>query len=171
MRYRTQSAAQTQQLARQFVEELLRSLPKQGTATVVGLSGELGAGKTTFMKGVARHLGITEEITSPTFVIQKIYEIPARLIPEGEEAPCQRFQRLVHLDAYRLSSGEELAAIGWHDTLTDPANLVFIEWPEMVESVLPLRARRIVFEAPEGGDPDERRITIEGEEGEGAREA
>lgn len=99
-------------------------------ATFVALSGELGAGKTTFVKIVARELGIERIITSPTFVLEKIY-----LLPEG-----QAFERLIHIDAYRLERGGDLMALGFDELMQDSGNLILLEWPERVESRLPRSA-------------------------------
>jgi tRNA threonylcarbamoyladenosine biosynthesis protein TsaE len=101
------------------------------TAAIVALSGDLGAGKTTFAQGIAGALGIAENVTSPTFVIQKIYPIPQGRFP---------FTHLVHIDAYRLEREAELEKIGWHERATDPHNLIVIEWPERVAALIPLRA-------------------------------
>lgn len=110
-----------------FAKELLEGLrPKADRATLTTLSGELGAGKTTLTQAIAKHLGVEEHVTSPTFVLMKIYALP-------EEAP---FRRLVHIDAYRLSGGKDLAPLGLDEILQDPSNLVLIEWPEQVEDGL-----------------------------------
>jgi tRNA threonylcarbamoyladenosine biosynthesis protein TsaE len=98
-------------------------------ATVVALQGDLGAGKTTLTKEVAHLLGVKGAITSPTFVIEKIYGLP-----KNGPFPLTRF---VHIDAYRLESSRELDALGWHEIVNDPKNLIFIEWPEHVQEGLP----------------------------------
>lgn len=90
-------------------------------ACIVGLSGHLGAGKTSFTKLLAKELGITETVTSPTFVIMKIYEIPAG---------TSSFKRLVHIDAYRLEKRNELEALDFERISSDPHNLMIVEWPE-----------------------------------------
>ncbi len=95
-------------------------------AVVVALSGDLGSGKTTFTQAVARALGITETVTSPTFVIEKVYKI---------DTP--RFKRFIHIDAYRLETSSELAHLGFADLLTDKDNLIFIEWAEKIADILP----------------------------------
>ncbi|MCI5108581.1 MAG: tRNA (adenosine(37)-N6)-threonylcarbamoyltransferase complex ATPase subunit type 1 TsaE [Candidatus Pacebacteria bacterium] len=123
---------------------LISSLQKKDRAVVIGLFGNLGAGKTTFTKGVAKELGITEEVTSPTFVIQKTYDIPI-----GD------FERLVHIDAYRLESGEDLKKIGFLETLKDPENLIFIEWPENVMDILPKEIQELHFQF----DGEDRKIS------------
>ncbi len=108
--------------------------PSSLQATVVALSGDLGAGKTTFTQSIARAFGIPEAVTSPTFVILKTYALSG-----------QKFERLIHIDAYRLHDGEELRALGFVDLLSDPKNLIVIEWPERVKDVLPEHAITISF--------------------------
>lgn len=103
-------------------------------ATLVTLSGELGAGKTAFTKAVAWALGVNEVVTSPTFVIEKVYLL-------GGETP--KFKRLVHIDAYRLLKGSELAALGFDELMKDPSSLVMLEWPEKVADALPAPAAAI----------------------------
>lgn len=99
-------------------------------AFVVGLSGHLGAGKTSCTKLLAKELGIPETVTSPTFVIMKIYDIPAGAkLASGAGVPIS-FKRLVHIDAYRLERRSELEGIDFERVSSDPHNLVVIEWPE-----------------------------------------
>lgn len=123
MKYISQSLEETQKIADEFLAGLTPFVDK---ATVVGLSGNLGAGKTAFTKCVAKILGVEDTVTSPTFVIEKIYELQN-----------QKFTHLIHIDAYRLESGEELLNLGWQRIVSDPKNLILIEWPEMVEGVMP----------------------------------
>lgn len=115
----TESLAETYALAGELLPEL-RKYAKDG-GVIVALKGDLGSGKTSFVQGVARALGITEHVTSPTFVLEKMYEIVGD--PD--------FTRLVHIDAYRLEKEEDLRALGF-DELSRPGNLVFVEWPEKV---------------------------------------
>ncbi len=96
-------------------------------ATLITLSGELGAGKTAFIKTVAWALGVEEIVTSPTFVLEKIYVLPER----------KAFRRLVHIDAYRLLKGSDLAPLGFDELMQDAHNLVMLEWPERVKDALP----------------------------------
>lgn len=126
------SQEETQALA----HEITSSLRKDDThATILALKGDLGSGKTTFTKYIAEALGIKDVITSPTFVIQKIYDLED-----------QSFDRLIHIDAYRLSGGEEMEALGWGSLIKDGSNLIVIEWPENVADVLPRTAHTIEFE-------------------------
>ncbi|MBP6858533.1 MAG: tRNA (adenosine(37)-N6)-threonylcarbamoyltransferase complex ATPase subunit type 1 TsaE [Candidatus Pacebacteria bacterium] len=109
------------------------------TATIIGLSGHLGAGKTAFTKCVAKDLGITEDVTSPTFVIMKIYDIdPTKVVADLTENGAANFpwKRLVHIDAYRLERAQELEAINFAKYAADPDNLILIEWPENVKGAV-----------------------------------
>lgn len=124
MDYVSNSLSETANLARKF-------LMKNPDANLVGLSGDLGSGKTAFVKGVAKTLGIKRNITSPTFVIEKIYSY-------GN-------QKLVHIDAYRLSSKQDLEAIGFDELINDQKNIIFIEWPERVFSKIPANMKIISF--------------------------
>jgi tRNA threonylcarbamoyladenosine biosynthesis protein TsaE len=99
--------------------------PHKGRATLVTLSGELGVGKTAFTKALARALGVEEVVSSPTFVLEKIYALTG-----------QAFRRLVHIDAYRLEKGEDLSALGFDEIMGDAENLVVLEWPEMVQNTV-----------------------------------
>jgi tRNA threonylcarbamoyladenosine biosynthesis protein TsaE len=132
----TSSPEETQTLASKIVASLAKKSEERGTGTIVALQGNLGAGKTVFVKGVAEYLGIKEMVTSPTFVIEKIYTLP-----EGS-----LWKQLIHIDAYRLEGGEELSAIGWSSLATDPNNLIMMEWPEQVGLSVPERAIWIEFE-------------------------
>ena len=114
--------------------------PLKETATVVGLSGDLGAGKTAFVKCVASILGIAEVVTSPTFILEKVYIIPRGSIL-GE-----RFTKLIHIDAYRLEGGKEMRALDWDALLLDEHNLIFIEWPEQVKEAMPKDIINLSFE-------------------------
>jgi tRNA threonylcarbamoyladenosine biosynthesis protein TsaE len=103
-------------------------------ARVLALYGDLGAGKTAFTKILAKELGIIEEVTSPTFVVMKRYDI--------EKGP---WRSLIHIDAYRLESEEELRVLGFQEWLLDPNALIVIEWADKVESSLPADTLRLRF--------------------------
>lgn len=114
---------------------------------VVALHGDLGAGKTTFMQGVAAALGISRPVTSPTFTLSNEYETPAF--------------KLVHMDLYRLGGADDLQAIGYHEHLEKGA-VVAVEWPERAAELIPPDALRIFFALGEGAE--ERTIRIEQEQ-------
>lgn len=128
-----------------FAKRLIESIHvKSDRAYVVFLSGDLGSGKTTTTKAIAKELGIEEDITSPTFVILKRYEIK-----KGQ------FKNLIHIDAYRLKNYEELRRIKIQEYIQDSSNLILIEWPEMVSDESLIADKTLTFEH---GDIDEERI-------------
>lgn len=125
-----------------FVEGLL---PKEAGATLVTLSGDLGAGKTAFTQAVARALGVTETVTSPTFVLAKSYALP-----QGNDGSFG-FRTLLHIDAYRLQKGSDLEKIGFTDALKDTGTLILLEWPEIVADGLPPADIAIAIAADSSG--------------------
>ncbi len=114
-------------------------------AIVVGLSGGLGSGKTAFTKCIADVLGIKDVITSPTFVLEKIY-----IIPRGS-IMGDNFTKLIHIDAYRLDGEGDMVALDWEALTADKHNLILIEWPEQVEEVMPKDMIKISFEYVDEG--------------------
>jgi len=124
----THSAEETQALAAELAASLAADL-------TLALHGDLGAGKTTFVQGLALGFGITEPVTSPTFSIYNLH----------------RGKRLLaHLDAYRLESAEQLEALMIEDFLTSPYCLA-VEWPEKVEAWLPKNAQHLEFSLTSDG--------------------
>lgn len=119
-----------------LAEGLLTTLNEadQTGAVVLGLTGPLGAGKTTFVQSLARQLGVHERVTSPTFIIMKSYELPH-----------PAFDRLVHIDAYRIETTAEMLVLGWQELLATPRTLVCIEWPEIISPLLPRDYYQLTF--------------------------
>ncbi len=113
-------------LAGEIHSKLLKLGGVGAHAVIVCLSGELGTGKTTLVGFLAEHFGIESNIISPTFVIMKNYKV---------RDSC--FKTLVHIDAYRLESSDELAKLGWQEILENGENIIFVEWPERVGGLLP----------------------------------
>ena len=105
-------------------------------AMVVALSGDLGAGKTTFVQQLAQILGITTTVTSPTFVIMKSYDTTDTV-----------FSTLVHIDAYRIEDDSAMGPLKFAELLTQPQTLVCIEWAERISAFLPPRTIKIDLEA------------------------
>ena len=134
--YITNNAQQTEELG----EKLGRILTP---GTVLAYTGDLGAGKTAFTRGLARGLEIPERITSPTFTIVNEYE--------GGRLP------LFHFDMYRLGSSDELFDIGWEDYLIR-GGVCAVEWSENVDDVLDADTIRV--DIRRGESDDQRRITI-----------
>lgn len=116
-------------------------------AVVVALSGDLGAGKTTLVQLLAGGLGIGEVVTSPTFTIMK-----------GYEASDKVFDRLVHMDAYRIESLDELKPLRPSEIFEAPRTLFCIEWAEKIAKVLP--PETIFIDIKTKGE--ERQITVSG---------
>jgi tRNA threonylcarbamoyladenosine biosynthesis protein TsaE len=135
--FTSHSIEETEKIAADWLTDLSKRCidSNSNEALVVGLSGHLGAGKTAFVKAIAKALGIEEDVTSPTFVIMKLYGIGSN----GGNDPIRSKQvepvwkRLVHIDAYRLERPEELEALGFEALVADKGNLIMIEWPENVE--------------------------------------
>jgi len=127
-KFTTQSALGTKKLS----SEMAVKIYPQEKAIIFGLRGELGAGKTTFVQGFADGLRIKDKILSPTFVILKKFRIP-------KESPVSKngFRNFFHIDCYRLNSGKELLELGFQEIVSNPKNIILIEWPERVESILP----------------------------------
>jgi len=131
MEFISKSLEETAQIATNFASKLES---KENGATVVGLYGELGSGKTTFMKYLALSLGITETIQSPTFVIMKSFNLQSSI-----------FNKLIHIDSYRIESETEMLNLGWQEIISDPKNLICIEWPERIVGIMPEHSK-IIFE-------------------------
>ncbi len=133
---RVETVGDMSRFAEQFVLRHIVGAPAgRAHALVIGLIGPLGAGKTTFMQGVAAALGVLESVTSPTFVLSKIYALSER----------GSFGRLVHMDAYRLEGSRELGPLGWDEIVADPHTVVMVEWADHIEDALPTDAIRLYF--------------------------
>jgi tRNA threonylcarbamoyladenosine biosynthesis protein TsaE len=124
----TASAEETRALAAALAAEL----PPD---TILALHGDMGVGKTTFVQGLAQGLGISEAVTSPTFAIYNVHRGPRA--------------RLVHLDAYRLESAQQIEALLLDEFLVSPWILA-VEWPENVAAWLPANAWRLHLSIAEG---------------------
>lgn len=132
----SKSLNDTSRFAQEFVENLLKRGDNCGKlATIIALEGDLGSGKTTFVKAAAEALGVQKTVTSPTFVLEKVYKIKG----------FGGFTHLVHIDAYRLLNGAELLTLGWDELIKDPSNIIFLEWSERAADVLPKEVQTVRF--------------------------
>lgn len=131
-------------------QDVLEKIQPLDTAFVCALQGELGSGKTSFTQCIAGLCGVSEHVTSPTYVIQKTYPL----------SECS-FNTLVHVDAYRLESERELEVLGFSKLLEDPSVLVCIEWADNVRALIPQNALWIHFKH-QGGDA--RHVTVSAHE-------
>ena len=127
------SPAETSRLASVIAEIISELGPGPKSATVVALSGDLGAGKTSFTKSFLKHLGITARVTSPTFIIMRVFDLPSGKAGFTSES---NFKKAYHIDAYRVGP-KDLIDLGLKDILKDPQNLVVIEWAERIKKILP----------------------------------
>ena len=109
---------------------------------IIGLSGDLGGGKTTFVKGLAKGLGVRELVTSPTFVLMKEYGI------------------LVHFDLYRLKNKKEIETIGLSDYLGKPDKICVIEWAEKIKDCLKKLPAKIIWVKFEYVGENKRKISV-----------
>ncbi len=132
------SLDELQEAARKFVSNM-------GDDTVFAFYGAMGAGKTTFIKAVCQLLGVTDPITSPTFAIVNEY----RSDLQGE--------LIYHFDFYRIKKLEEVYDMGYEDYFYSGA-LCFIEWPELIEDLLPGQTVKVTIEEVEDGA---RELTME----------
>lgn len=138
MEIQIQSLEQIHEAAHQFVTAM-------GDNTVFAFYGKMGAGKTTFIKAICEELGVEDVITSPTFAIVNEYrsELAGELI--------------YHFDFYRIKKLEEVYDMGYEDYFYSGA-VCFIEWPELIEELLPGNAIKVTIEEVENG---ERKLTWE----------
>ena len=114
----TTSPSQTKKLGERLAKGIKKKRLKE-TAFVIGLEGELGGGKTTFLQGFAKGLGIKERILSPTFVILK------------------KFKNFYHIDCYRIKKPKELLDLGFKEIISNPKNIIVIEWANKIKNIMP----------------------------------
>jgi tRNA threonylcarbamoyladenosine biosynthesis protein TsaE len=134
------------QLAAKLIELLAEKKPEE-SAAVLALHGDLGAGKTSFVKALALELGVTEVVTSPTFVIMKLYE--------AQETKAA-FAQLVHIDAYRIEDIDEMRVLRFEEVLSEKDTIICIEWAEKIEALLPAHTVHMNIEI----QGESRQITI-----------
>ena len=120
-------------IARKLVNSRLKTANSSG-ALVFALHGDLGAGKTTFVKGFFRGVGIKSRAKSPTFIIFRRSAIHN-----------SKFNNLYHVDAYRLKKTKDLIDLGFKEIISDKKNIVLIEWPENTKGIIPRDAHSLKF--------------------------
>jgi tRNA threonylcarbamoyladenosine biosynthesis protein TsaE len=116
------SPEETRRLGGEFAGSLSAS-------DIVPVYGELGAGKTQFIKGICKNLGVKQVVNSPTFIIVNEYS-------------SEKIDRIYHFDLYRIKTLNELYDIGFDDYLNG-SGLILIEWPELIETILPVSAKKV----------------------------
>ena len=130
-----------------IVAVLKKAVEHSEFASLVTLTGDLGAGKTTFTGQLAAHLGVTEPVVSPTFGIMKSYE----LLDHPD------FDRLVHIDAYQIEDISEVGPLRFAELFQTPRTLICLEWPEQIASVLPKQQVAVTLEIGKG---EERIVSV-----------
>lgn len=142
--YLSSSPQKTKNFGWLLAKEILKNNP-QKRAIIIGLSGELGGGKTTFSQGLAKGLGIKERILSPTFVLIKKYKL------------THKFKNFYHIDCYRVEKPKELLSLGFKEIISEPKNIIIIEWVEKIRKILPRKITLIQFNFI---DKNKRKITV-----------
>ncbi len=120
----TKSSQETKNLA-------LKLAAKLSNGTIIALYGNLGSGKTTFVQGLAKGLGINKKIISPSFIITRKYRL--------------EIGNFYHIDLYRIENENAIEGLGLLEILNDPENIVAIEWPEKIEKLLPKKRINLDF--------------------------
>ncbi len=146
--YKTNSYKQTKKIAADLAKKFLAGKAERKNVLVFGLIGDLGSGKTTFVQGFLKALGVKKKITSPTFVLIKNYPIP------------QLTNSLIvyHIDCYRIKKSKELLDLGLKEILNNPQNIVLIEWAEKIKRILSKNTIWVKFE--HGEKENQRTIKI-----------
>ncbi len=143
MQYKTFSTKETIALAKNTAQKL------EGGAILL-LEGDLGAGKTTFTKGIAEAFGIKDDIVSPTFTLMQVYTLPKEI---------RGIKKLIHIDTYRLDDEQAFMDIGAMDYIGEPNTVSIIEWPEKITTLL--KEKKTTRVALHHEEKSTRSITIE----------
>lgn len=133
----SKSMEETKRIAKNLAKRFLKLRLKK--ALIIGLTGELGSGKTVFAQGFARGLGIREKIVSPTFILMR------------------KHGNFYHVDAYRIKKPKEIIDLGWKELINNPQNIILIEWAEKIKKILPKKYIKIKFEHV---DKNKRKISL-----------
>lgn len=143
---------QTRKIGNILGKEILKSsLGSEGV--VLALVGDLGGGKTTFLQGLAKGLGVREKILSPTFVIMKRFEIKNR----RSLSRTGGFRNFYHLDCYRVEKQKEILDMGFKKIIANKNNIVAMEWADKIKKIVPKKATWITFKF---ADKNKRKIVI-----------
>ncbi len=157
-KYLTTNFRQTQKIGRVFGQQILEdneqllfkimSLSKKA-GVVIALEGDLGSGKTIFVQGLAKGLGVKEKMLSPTFFLMKKFQIRKtndtnfyshRYTSLVKRSGRAKFQTFFHIDSYRIKNSKEILNLGFKKIVSDPQNIVAIEWANRIKKIIPKRA-------------------------------
>ena len=160
MEHITFSPEQTEGVGKKFAKFLK---PNFLTPVIISLEGELGGGKTTFIKGFARALGIETMIKSPTFVMMKKYQLTTndkQLTTKSRKSKVESRKSkgfFYHFDCYRIQKVEDILELGWEEIIKNPKNIIAVEWGDRIKSIMPKDYTRIKFKFI---DKSKRKIVI-----------
>jgi len=141
----TTSSNQTKKVGKILAKEVLKTRSEK-KALVVGLIGDLGGGKTTFLQGFARGLGLKEKILSPTFIILRKFQIPNPKSQTNSKFQIPKFKTFYHADCYRVEKPQELLVLGYQEIISNPENIVAVEWADKILDLLPQDAIILKFD-------------------------
>ena len=120
---------------------------------IICLSGELGAGKTTFTQGLLSGLGVEGPYTSPTFIVLRHYEVKSYKVPKVES----KIRNVYHIDTYRVNS-QDIIDLGWEEIVSNDENVTVVEWADRIRGIIP---EEVVWVSFEWVDEDKRKIKIQ----------
>ncbi|MDD5638316.1 MAG: tRNA (adenosine(37)-N6)-threonylcarbamoyltransferase complex ATPase subunit type 1 TsaE [Candidatus Pacebacteria bacterium] len=139
---------ETKKLGEKLADEILKKKKNNEKAIIISLEGDLGAGKTTFTQGFAKKLKIKEKVLSPTFLIIKKFKLNK----------IKNFSNLYHIDCYRIKNFKEIIDLDFEKIISNPSNIVIIEWAERIKEILPENIIKLNFFYI---DENKRKIIIE----------
>ena len=146
----SKSKIQTQKIAIRLARKIIKAnRPERSRrAIVIALIGDLGSGKTLFVQGFVKALGIKIHVPSPTFVIYRKYKIFSDQQPttNNQQLLNNEFKRIYHFDLYRIQKPKEIIDLDFRKIIKNPENIVLIEWPEKILKYLPENTIKIRFE-------------------------
>jgi len=131
----SKNASKTKKIGELLAEEIIQIGPQKEEAFILGLIGDLGGGKTTFLQGLAKGLGIKEKVLSPTFIVMRKFNIQHA-----------KFKNFYHFDCYRIQKTKEILELGWRELVNNSQNIIAIEWADRVFKILPKDALILEFD-------------------------
>ncbi len=137
------SPTTTKKIAGLLAKEI-KSYKSKSRAFIIGLRGQIGSGKTTFIQGFAHGLGLKRRLLSPTFLILRRYQLP-----------ITNYQFLFHVDCYRLKNAKELSALSFKKIIRNPKNIIITEWADKIKKFLP---KNIIWIKLDHGQKENERI-------------
>lgn len=144
MQFESDSDKSTKEFAKKLID---KKIEKEEKPIILALKGDLGAGKTTFIKGLAEALNVDVHVTSPTFLLIQKYSLDKKV-----------FSNLFHIDAYRIEDPEEIINLEFKDIINNKENIVVVEWADKIKPIIPDNATWLEFK--HGKNKNERIINI-----------